>query len=169
MSTDANAGPLAELEAMLGREIRLHSPMLELAEKKRVAVIQGDLPGLEAILAEERKLVAEAEAGAAAREAALRTARVAVGLPETEGRLEDIVARLPEPERSRIGEEREKLRSLLDELRKKSRHNAELLKASLAHVEAFLRAVADAARADKPYGKDGRPTGGGGAFLDRDA
>ena len=54
MTTESNAGALAELEAMLGREIRLHSPMLELAEKKRVAVIQGDLPALEAILVEER-------------------------------------------------------------------------------------------------------------------
>jgi len=154
---------------MLGREIRLHEPMLALAEQKRLAVIQGDLPALEAILEQERKLVADVEAGEAARELALRAARVAVGLPEGEGRLEEIVSRLSEPARSRIGGEREKLRSLLDELRKKSRHNAELLKASLAHVEAFLRAVADAARSDKPYGKDGRPTGGGGAFLDRNA
>ena len=169
MATEKKGTPLGDLEAMLDREIRLHEPMLELAEKKRVAVIQGDLPALEAILERERELVAGIEKAEAAREAALRAARVAVGLPETEGRLEDIVARLSEPERSRIGGEREKLRSLLDELRKKSRHNAELLKASLAHVEAFLRAVADAARADKPYGKDGRPTGGGGAFLDRNA
>ena len=168
MSTEESAAALAGLETMLGREIRLHEPMLALAEQKRVAVIQGDLPGLEAILEQERKLVAEVEKGAEAREAALRAARVAVGLPEAEGRLEEIMARLPEPERSRLGEEREKLRSLLDELRKKSRHNAELLKASLAHVEAFLRAVADAARADKPYGKDGRPAGGS-AFLDRNA
>ena len=169
MSMEEGKTPLADLEAMLGREIRLHEPMLEIAERKRVAVIQGDLPALEAILEQERQLVAEAEEGEATRESALRAARVAVGLPETEGRLEDIVARLSEPERSRIGEEREKLRSLLDDLRKKSRHNAELLKASLAHVEAFLRAVADAARADKRYGKDGRPSGGGSAFLDRNA
>lgn len=160
---------LGMLEATLRRQIGLHRAMREVAEAKRESIIKGDITLLEETVAEERKLVAEIEEEESKRLAVVPMVKRGLDMPEGEDRLSDLIGRLPEPERGRLAMVRLELKEIIEECRRLTRHNAELLKASLEHVESFLRAVAEASRPDANYKRDGKRNLGGPTILDRNA
>lgn len=157
------------LEAILQRQIGLHSRMLEVAEAKRESIIKGDIEALEKTVAEEKKLVAEIEEEERKRFAVMPMVKRGLSLPEGDDKLSDLIEKIPEPMRGNLAAIRVKLKGVIEECRRKTRHNAELLKASLAHVESFLKSVAEAANPDTNYKKDGKKNHGGPTMLDRNA
>lgn len=157
------------LEATLGRQIGLHRDMKTVAEAKRDSIVKGDIEALESAVAEERKLVSKIEEEEEARLAVLPMVKRGLGVPDGDDKLSDLVNRLPEPERSRLEAIRLELKAIIEECRRLTRHNAELLKASLEHVEGFLRSVAEASQPDSNYNKKGKRNLGGPTLLDRNA
>lgn len=155
------------LEAVLVRQTDLHRNMLALAGAKQDAIIKGDLEKLEKTVAEERNLVAKIEEEEKNRAAIMPLVRSAVGLDETAEKLADVVKLLPDPDRSRMESVHAELKSVLEQCQIKTRHNAELLKASLEHVDAFLRTVAEAASPDANYDRKGKKGGSGPTIIDR--
>lgn len=157
------------LEAILIRQTDLHREMLQVADEKRDAIVNGDLAKLEKAVSEEKKLVARVEDEEKRRLAVMPLIRSGLGLDDSVEKLADIVSRLPEPERSRLLGARDALKEVLEACQLKTRHNAELLKASLEHIESFLRSLSDAASPDANYRRDGRKSGGGPTLIDRNA
>ena len=157
------------LEATLRRQIGLHRRMLEMADAKRESIVKGDVESLEKTVAEERKLVAEIEEEEKKRLAVMPMVKRGLGLPDGNDKLSDLIESLPESMRGDLAAIRTELKGVIEECRRKTRHNAELLKASLAHVESFLKAVASASAPDANYKKDGKKNTGGPTMLDRNA
>lgn len=155
------------LEAILGRQIDLHASMLKVAEDKQQSIISGDLEKLERAVGEERKLVANIEDEEKKRLAVMPLIRTGLGLDDSVEKLGDLIAEMPEPERERMTGVRNTLKQLLEACQIKTRHNAELLKASIEHVESFLKTLSEAARPDAGYGRDGKRSGGGPTIIDR--
>lgn len=172
MDTQANAAlkrAIGMLEAILNRQIECHRSMLTLADAKRDSVLSGDLEKLEQTVAEERKLVARIEEEEDKRKAVMPMVRSGLGLGESVEKLAEVVSHMPQPERDKMMATRNTLKELLEQCQLKNRHNAELLKASLEHVESFLRTVSEAAAPDVGYRKDGKRSGGGPTLIDRSA
>ena len=157
------------LEAILLRQTAIHRDMIEVAEVKQKAIIKGDLEALEKSVADEKVIVARIEDEEKKRLAIMPLVKNSLGAgPEVE-KLADVIALMPEPERERMTGVRNDLKEVLEQAQIKTRHNSELLKASLEHVESFLKAVSDAVSQDKTYGKDGKRSGGGPSIIDRSA
>ena len=157
------------LEGILTRQIGLHRQMLEVGEQKRESIVKGDIAKLEKAVADEKRLIGEVEDEENRRQAVMPLVKSGLGVDAEVEKLVDVIEKMPEPERTRMMDVRNELRALLDECQLKARHNAELLKTSLDHVEAFLRTLADAAKQDSMYGKDGKRSGGGPSIIDRNA
>ncbi len=158
------------LEATLKRQISLHRSMLELAAAKRESIISGDVGKLEETVKEEKKLVAAIEEEEKKRLAIMPMVKRGLGLAQdSDDKLADVIGRMEGPEQQELAAVREELRSLIEECRRKTRHNAELLKASLEHVDAFLRAVAEAASPNANYNNSGRKARNGPTIIDRNA
>ena len=157
------------LEGILTRQIALHTEMLKVAEDKQQGIVQGDLEKLEQAVAREKKLVAEIEDEEKRRQAVMPLVKKGLGLDDSVEKLADVVAAMPEPEKTGMRAIREELKGLLEACQVKTRHNAELLKASLEHVEAFLKTISDAAAQDANYKRDGKRSNGGPTMIDRSA
>lgn len=160
---------LNDLEAVLRREADLHARLLVAAEGKREAIIKGDLPGMEALLATEQDMLRQVEDAEVERQRLTQAARHALGLAGDDPKLAAIIQAAPEPHSARLAQVRTQLRDVLDEFRFRTRQNGELLKASIEHVEAFLRLVAEAARPGAGYGQKGKKVAGSLRLLDRSA
>ncbi len=159
---------LQSLAAVLERETNLHGQLLAAAEAKRQAIIHGDLATMEKLLAEERMLIAEVERAESERQRLTAAARQLLQLGE-EAKLPELIARAPEAEGRQLAAVRERLREVLDKLRQRTRRNGELLRASLQHIEGFLRTVLEAADPHPQYDRDGRRAAGPFRLFDRSA
>ncbi len=158
------------LEAILVRQTGIHREMLAVAEDKRLAILKGDLELLEKSVSEEKKIVARIEEEEKKRLAVMPLVKNGLDAPAETDKLADVIRLMPEPERGRMTTVRNELKEVLEATQIKTRHNAELLKTSLEHVESFLRAVSDAAVPAKTYGNDGtKRSGGGSSMIDRSA
>lgn len=157
------------LEAILLRQTVAHHQMLKIAEEKQQAIIKGDLVLLEKTVNEEKKLVVQIEEEEKRRLAVMPLVKTGLGADPDLEKLSDVIAFMPEPERTSMTKVRDDLRAVLEACQIKTRHNAELLKTSLEHVESFLRTLSEASSPNKNYRRDGRIGGGGPSLLDRNA
>ena len=157
------------LEAILSRQIELHRRMAEVAEEKRESIIKGDIEKLEAAVSEERQLIAKIEEEENNRQGVMPLLIGHLGLPRETQKLADVIAHFPEADRERMMAIRNELREILEAVRLKTRHNAELLKTSMDHVESFLKSLSEATAPDSNYRKNGKRGGGGPAIIDRNA
>lgn len=138
---------ISELNAVLQAEAVLHQRLLEEAELKRSAIIYGRLPEMEQILARERELLAQVEQLEAQRMPLVEQARAMFDLAEEPFKLQQLVDKLGD-EGKELAATRNTLKEVLDKLRYRNRQNDELLKASIEHVNSFLRLLS----------KSGNPT-----------
>lgn len=157
------------LEAILLRQTVAHHQMLKIAEEKQQAIIKGDLVLLEKTVLEEKKLVAQIEDEEKRRLAVMPLVKSGLGADPKLEKLTDVIALMPEPERTNMTKVRDDLRTILEACQLKTRHNAELLKTSLEHVESFLRTITEASAPNKNYRRDGRVGGAGPNLFDRNA
>ncbi len=155
------------LEAILSRQIDLHKQMLQVADDKRDAIMKGDLEKLEKSVVEERKIVAGIEQEEQSRLAVMPLIQTGLGLDKSVDKLADVIDAMPEPEKITMGKLRSDLKNVVETCHTKTRHNSELLKASLEHVEGFLRTLSEAAQTDVKYDNKGKRKGGGPSMLDR--
>lgn len=157
------------LDGILVRQTAVHQDMLTVAEAKQQAIIKGDLELLEKAVVEERQLVTKIEDEEKKRLAVMPLVRSGLGIGEEMEKLADVIALMPEPEKTRMTRVRDELKEVLEACQIKTRHNAELLKASLEHVESFLKTLAEESAKDTTYRKDGKKAGGGPGLIDRSA
>jgi flagellar biosynthesis/type III secretory pathway chaperone len=157
------------LEAILVRETGLHREMLAVAAEKRDGILAGDLEKLEKAVTAERRLVAGIEDEEKKRLAVMPLLKSGLGLEAPVEKLSDIIPLFPAPEREKMRGIRDRLVAAIEEVRIRNRHNSELLKTSLAHVDSFLHAIADAVRANANYSRGGKRSAGGPAIIDRSA
>lgn len=157
------------LEAILLRQTVAHHQMLKVADEKQNAIIKGDLELLEKSVVEEKKLVAQIEDEEKRRLAVMPLVLKGLNAKSGVEKLSDVIALMPEAERERMTKVRDDLRDILEACQLKTRHNAELLKASLEHVDTFLRTLTEATSKDQNYRRDGRRGGSGGSMIDHSA
>lgn len=157
------------LEGILSRLIQLHREMSAVADSKRESILKGSVEELEKSVSEEKRLIDLIEDEEKRRQAVMPLIKNTLGVDASVEKLPEVIERMPEPERTRMAEVRGELRAILDECNVKSRHNAELLKTSIDHVEAFLRTITESAQKDANYGRNGKRSGGGPTLLDRNA
>jgi flagellar biosynthesis/type III secretory pathway chaperone len=155
------------LEAILVRQTAIHRDMLVVAADKQDAIIKGDLEKLEKAVMDERALVAKIEDEENRRVAVMPLVKSGMKVPADVEKLEGIIDFMPEPEKTRMTAVRSELKTVLEECQIRTRHNAELLKASLEHVEAFLRSLAQETAKDNTYTRNGKKSGGGSGLIDR--
>ncbi len=155
------------LEAILRREIDIHREMLTVAEAKRDSIIQGNIAKLESAVADEKNLVARIEDEENKRVAVMPLVKNGLGLATEVEKMREVILAMPEPERTRLMTVRDELKRIMEENQLKARANAELLKASLEHLDSFMRSLNDAAHKDGTYKRDGRKAGGGPSIIDR--
>ncbi|MDR3210946.1 MAG: flagellar protein FlgN [Planctomycetota bacterium] len=160
---------ISMLEATLERQLELHRIMLRVAEAKRQCIIRADLAGLEKSVSEENKLVSAIEEEEKKRLAVMPLIQRSAGRPEGAEKLSDLINSLEEGDRGNLPTLREALKTVIEECRRKVRHNAELLKVSLEHMEAFLRTVAEVTHPDSNYTRSGKRDVSGPSLLDRSA
>lgn len=132
---------VAKLNDNLTRTIALYERLLGTERGKQRAIVESDMEGLAAVLAEEEALVATAEG----LEAERRALRQALGQAEerlgADFRLEHLLALLEEPARGELAGRRERLGALAAQLNEVNRLNFHLLRSSLAVVEGILAHV----------------------------
>lgn len=155
------------LEAILIRQTDLHRRMLVVADAKHEAIMKGALEHLEHAVQEERKLVANIEEEEKARLAVMPLIKGQLGIDPSVEKLAEVVDAMPEPEKTAMNKVRSDLKEVIEQCHVKTRHNSELLKASLEHVEGFLRTLSEAVQTDVKYDAKGKRTGGGPSLLDR--
>lgn len=160
---------LTELEFILKREEELHAQLLQAADDKRQAIVKGDLPGMERLLQLERGLIEEVARMEKERERTAAAVREQFGLSTSDGKMASLIAAVEEPHASRLSEVRQRLTAVLNKLRYRTRQNAELLKASVEHVNAFLRTVAGSGAPKPVYSRDGKKGNENIRLLDRQA
>ena len=157
------------LEQIIRSESGLHAKLLEAAEAKRQAVINGDVAVMESTLETEYDLVEQVEAQEKTR---IQLVEKMAGFLEIADRpvtMDMLLGKLPEKNTESLREARQELRSLLGRLRIRTRQNAELLKASMEHVNAFMELIAHAGEV-RTYSRKGMlQRQASVSFIDRSA
>jgi hypothetical protein len=161
MSTEearADSG-LDRLDRLLHEHVQLHERLLDLEEQKRDAIVKNELERIETITS------AEAEVLNHVRELEDRRAEEVASLChdlgcDGETNLEGIFAASDEA-REVLAPVRGKLKDVLQVLSKRTRHNAELLRQGVEHVQGFFQTLADARRKPGTYQRRGGVREGG--------
>lgn len=161
---------LDTLLQVLARMEKLHRDLIAEAENKRAAIVEGDLVRLEGIIGRERLLVADVEKEETLRRTTVRIARRAFQLDGPVGKLAELIDVAPEPYAASLTTARDQLRAVIEELHQKTRLNQALLKASMDHVQGFLRTLREATGAQTVYNARAQTAQTGGrAFMDTNA
>lgn len=160
---------LQALEAVLRNETELHASLLEAAEAKRNAIIDGDIDAMETVLKAEEQLIGLVEEAEVIRQDLVRSLQEELQIEQEPVKMSMILACIGEAGAT-LAKVHEELRAVLDKLRYRSRQNAELLKASMEHVNAFLHLVAQASANNASlYNKKGQRGAGNLGLLDHRA
>lgn len=154
-----------DLGQLLEEEVRLVGTLLDVAERKRRAIIQGQTAQLAALSDEEEIAVAQLHAAERARVEAAAELAQCLDLPEG-ARLEGFEAALDGSARGRVREAGRALRERARRLSRENRHNGELLAECLAHVAGFFRILTGQTAAEAPlYAPEGAQAGAAGLRL----
>lgn len=157
------------LEQIIRNESALHAKLLAAAEAKRQAIIAGDVAVMESTLNDEYDLVEQVEAQEKTR---LQLVEKMAGFLEIAARpvtMDMLLAKLPEANTETLRAARAELRDLLNKLRIRTRQNAELLKASMEHVNSFMELIAHAGEVRTYSRKGALQRQPGVSFIDRSA
>lgn len=161
---------LLNLGKILKLLVQLHSRLLEEAELKRKAIIDGDIKAMEEILEREQKLIGDVEKADACRDKLMLGLKSALGVTTEPLTIRSLLEKLGESNMAKaLDGVRTELKEVLDKLRYRSRQNEELLKASLEHVNGFLKMINESTVTNKTYDTKGRSGGGNLRLLDRTA
>ncbi|MBI2898725.1 MAG: flagellar protein FlgN [Planctomycetes bacterium] len=156
--------PLAELAGTLAEELRLQTGLLELARKKRDALVAVDTAAVDAITRREQSLLAAAGSTASSRLRLTVEAGRALALPPESG-VTAIAARAEEPHASRLAGLAKELKDVLRELSRVTHSCRVLTEESLGFVKRFFRILGGADQTQPGYSRRGAPPAPGPARL----
>ena len=159
---------LTRLEKILILQAQIHQKLLDEAELKRLAIIGGSIEDMESILAREKELLSNSEKAEAARQTVAGELKALLNIDEEPLRVQSIIDRVGR-EAPGLDKARQALKQIIEKLRYRTRQNEELLKASIEHVNGFLKAVNDATASNQTYGRQGQNGKGSLRILDRTA
>ncbi len=158
---------LVKVITLLGQ---LHGKLLEEAELKRKAIIEGDIVLMEEILTREQDLISNVEKAEDLRVKLMAFLKATLKIEAEPITITALVERLPEnPHIKQLDKARDVLKAVLDKLRYRSRQNEELLKASVEHVKGFLKMISEASTVNKTYSPKGQSGRGGLRLVDKTA
>jgi hypothetical protein len=140
--------PLERLLINLQTAHKVYRRLLELAERKRLHIVQNDLEALRRDIESEQRLAAAGASLNAEREAlhreccaALRVRAPAKAPPGAAAKLEDLCAAMPREMAQRFSSERTALCRTLEQLLRANRANAFLVNNSLDLMQGLLNAL----------------------------
>jgi len=136
-----------DLAQLLEEEARLAGALLEIAGRKRKAIISGETERIAALSDEEEIAVAQLYATERARTEVTADLARRLDLP-ADARLDRFEAALEGEAGARLARAADALREGAKHLRRENRHNGELLAESLAHVAGFFRMLTGQATAE---------------------
>lgn len=152
-----------KLNEVLQKEANLYQQLLKEAEDKRECIIHGKLPQMEQILEREKQLLAVVEGLEQERLPLVEQIRKEHGVTEEPFKLQNLVDRLGEMA-APLAATRKFLKEVLDKLRYRNRLNDELLRASIEHVNSFLRLLHQGINNHATYDRKGRNSGNRSLF-----
>jgi flagellar biosynthesis/type III secretory pathway chaperone len=126
-----------ELEDVLKRELSVMEKILKVSQEKTDAIVDSNLKKLEEITKEEEVLLNKVASLEDEREELLNTWGLDTKLP-----LSEIIENIPEEDKSLLYEIKEKLITILEELREKNDLNNALIQDSLEFINFTLNAMA---------------------------
>lgn len=154
---------IARLNAVLQQETVLHQTLLDEAEGKRGAIIAGRLPEMEEILVREKEVLKKVEELEQERLALVAETCQRYDLPGEPFKIQSLLDRLG-AEGEELAATRAALKDVLNRLRLCNRQNDELLKASIEHVNSFLKLLSRSANPNCTYNRKGNNTGNRSIF-----
>lgn len=161
---------LTTLLALFNQLVQLHAALLAEAELKRTAIIEGDIVGMENILERENALIMGVESAEVTRSTLMEELAADLKVTKRPLTVSMLLERLPRsPDTLSLAQAKDKLKSVLEKLRFRSRQNEELLKASIEHVKGFLKMISEASTVNKTYNHKGTTGRGNLRLLDRTA
>lgn len=158
------------LEAVLLHIAGLYTRLVEEGERKRTAIIEGDVQLLEEVVAVEYEVLEAIEKAEKVRKALTEQAARSCGIPEENKpvKISCFIALLGD-KAAGLKKAQNTLKEVLTKFRFRNRQNEELLKASIEHVNSFLSMIKNRAGVNKTYNRKGYGNGGGLSILDRRA
>ncbi|GEM_PF-5884194 len=147
---------LQELEDTLAEEIRLHRALVELAKRKRDALVAVDTATVDGITRREQSILLAVGPTAASRLRLTAAAAASMGLPEHAG-VGEIAGRAAEPYGSALRKRARELRDVLTELGRLTRLCRSLTEESLGFVKRFFRILSTAGQEAGGYTRTGAP------------
>ncbi|MBX6350581.1 MAG: flagellar protein FlgN [Clostridia bacterium] len=147
--------PLESLRGALDEELALYRDLYALGVQKGRAIEAADVQALARVVEGELECLARLERAEARRAKASAELAASLGAA-AEATLHEILRLLPQEEREALKERRFALLSVMDEVRRVSGANEELLRQSLAYVNFSLGLIQRAQAAADVYDRDGR-------------
>jgi flagellar biosynthesis/type III secretory pathway chaperone len=155
---------LADLHALLERQIAIQSALLALAHEKRRVIIGGDTQRLGAIGAEEMRLLSRSAAAEKERDTLRPSIAALLGLSAEDVTVGGIIGAATPEEAAALRVIQKELTRVLSALGEANAVNRDLLNAQLEYTEIMLNAIAPAHDPlNNLYGSDGRARGASGA------
>ncbi len=151
-----------ELEQVLTELAVLHEGLLVCAHHKREAILKGDIVKMEEILKDETALMNQVAGFEDKRKGLVDQASQELAIKSTPVKLAMIIERLSGDAKTALETVHARLKNALNSLQYRTRQNAELLAASMEHVNHFLSMVREVAggKQKSTYGPKGRNGGG---------
>ena len=141
------------LLACLAGQKKLYSHLLEMARQKQTAIIQNQLPVIEALNKEEERLVAEITALESMRMKHLQDNPELFGENAAALTLEELKVRFPDSVRTALEAETAALMEIITALRAVNNENAELLKQALRIVNVTINTITGSGEPAPTYSK----------------
>ncbi len=156
-----------KLTRILELHVKDHTSLLALEDAKRKAIIKNNTVLLEELIKEEEKIINEVGGREKMRKEYSSQLCVELGVAKEE-KLSTLIDALNDSECSRVlSEIKEKLNTIIEELRFRTSQNTELLYRSVEHIGAFFRTIAEATTISPTYQRNGQKDGTQRRLLDQ--
>lgn len=159
---------IAQLTIVLKNETLLHQQLLEAAEQKRLAIIAGDVTAMEKTLVVEYDLLEKVHVAEKERLLLVNDLSAQLLIEITPITISAILEKIPAERGADLSTARQELKTVLEKLRIRTRQNAELLQASMDHVNSFLTMISNAGNV-QTYNRKGTCSRAPIRLLDRQA
>ncbi|OUM94969.1 MAG: hypothetical protein A9Z00_12025 [Thermobacillus sp. ZCTH02-B1] len=161
-----------DIVRILDEQAELYGRLLETANEKTPVLVKGDVDRLNAIVQQERKLIARAEQLEQQRILATHRHFVSLGYISRMNTLREVIQSVNQPElKERLIGQQRKLSQLLEELRRVNELNQQLIRQSLAFIEYSIELLVGNPSEDIVYQhpQKNHGTGGRNGVFDRRA
>ncbi|MCG8606985.1 flagellar protein FlgN [bacterium] len=146
---------IEELIAVIAKEIEAFDELLQTLRKKQRAVVEGAVERLNKSVEEEGKLANQTKALEAERIERTQKLAQELEMENANPKLSEIIEKVEEKYAQRLTEQRELLRSVVQNIQNLNKSNQYLLNYSLNHIEKSMQILLSGHDAVSVYRKDG--------------